>query len=68
MNTGNIVDSWEKARDACFDFDDGNYTLPVPNSQEYNDYVSSLINGNFEIPLGFSDELEEGNWINIYTS
>ena len=41
--------------------------MPTPDSEQYNDHISSLVNGDAEIPLGFSDKLQEGNWINVYT-
>ena len=62
---------WPTARNWCYnDAGDGNgeYTLPVPNSKEYHDYISnglSLIYDN-PVALGFSDD--SGKWINIYTS
>ena len=62
------VDSWKEARDRCSNYKYGSYTLPVPDSDRYHDYISSLVSGDTEIPLGFSDEQEEGNWINVYTS
>ena len=52
----------------CSNYEDGSFTLPIPDSERYNDYISGLGIGNSEIPLGFSDEQEEGNWINVYTS
>ena len=68
-NLGKIGEfgTWGQARDMCSTFDDGTYTLPVPNSKEYHDIISTRLSGNAQIPLGFSDELEEGKWINIYT-
>ena len=62
------VNSWNEARDMCSNYQDGSYTLPVPDSIRYNDYISSLVSGHTEIPLGFSDSQEEGTWINVYTS
>ena len=62
------VDSWKEARDMCSNYEDGSYTLPVPDSRRYNDYISGIVSGDAHIPLGFSDEQEEGNWINVYTS
>ena len=52
----------------CSNYGDGTYTLPVPDSPGYHDYISGMVSGNTEIPLGFSDEQEEGNWINVYNS
>ena len=63
-----MTDSWKGARDICSNYGDGNYTLPVPDSLRYHSYISNLVSGDTEIPLGFSDKLEEGNWINVYTS
>ena len=68
VNLGKVADSWNAARDICSNYRDGNYTLPVPNSQTYHNYISKSVTGDVKIPLGFSDHLEEGNWINIYTS
>ena len=68
VNLGEVAESWEEARDICSNYGDGNYTLPVPDSIRYNDYISSLVSSETEIPLGFSDNLQEGNWIDIYTS
>ena len=68
VNLGKVADSWKGARDICSNYGDGNYTLPVPDSEQYNKYISSLVSDNTEIPLGFSDKQEDGNWINVYTS
>ena len=68
VNLGKIAESWKEARDVCSNYKDGSYTLPVPDSLRYHDYISNLVSGHTEIPRGFSDKLEEGNWINIYTS
>ena len=68
VNMQRTVESWKEARDICSNYGDGSYTLPVPDSVRYNDYISNLVSGDTEIPLGFSDKLEEGNWINVYTS
>ena len=59
--------SWKAAKDMCLNYEDGTYTLPVPDSLSYNEYISGLVSGHTEIPLGFSDLLKESNWINIYT-
>ena len=66
-NLGKVADSWNGARDACSNYEDGNYTLPVPDSEEFNDYLSTIVTGVDAIPLGISDEQQEGNWINVYT-
>ena len=63
----NVADSWKEARDICSNYGNGDYTLPVPDSQRYHNFISNLISDDSEIPLGFSDELEEGIWKNIYT-
>ena len=68
VNLGKVAESWKEARDICSNYEDGHYTLPIPDSIQYHDYISNLASDETEIPLGFSDELEEGNWINIYTS
>ena len=68
VNLGKVAKSWKEARDICSNYGDGNYTLPVPDSIRYHNYISNLVSGVTEIPIGFSDKLEEGNWINIYTS
>ena len=60
--------SWKAAKDMCLNYEDGTYTLPVPDSLRYNEYISGMVSGDAQIPLGFSDKQEEGNWINIYTS
>ena len=60
--------SWEEARAMCSNYEDGTYTLPVPDSLRYNYYISGLASGETEILPGFSDQQEEGNWVNIYTS
>ena len=68
VNLGSVAQSWNEARDICQAFDDGNYTLPVPDTKEYHDYISSLISDHYsQVPIGWSDKLQEGNWINIYT-
>ena len=68
VDLGKVADSWNAARDICSNYRDGNYTLPVPNSLTYHNFISKSVTGDVKIPLGFSDYLEEGNWYNIYTS
>ena len=68
VNLGKVADTWKGARDICSNYGDGSYTLPVPNSRKYHDFISKSVTGDVVIPLGFSDEVDEGDWINIYTS
>ena len=64
--------AWATARDVCSEFGDRNYTLPVPDSEEYHDYISGFVtDAQSVVPLGFSDEAggeAEGEFINVYTS
>ena len=58
---------WTEIRSICDNFGDGGYTLPVPDSQEYHDALVTRAGGN-SVALGFSDEQQEGNFVNIYNS
>ena len=50
----------------CNNLSDGGYRLPTPDSQEYHNALVKLAGGN-DVAIGFSDEKQEGNWINVYT-
>ena len=50
----------------CDNYSGGGYTLPLPDNQEYHDDIVRLANG-AEVAIGFSDEEEEGNFVNVYT-
>lgn len=68
-----IVRSWSQARDRCSNYNDGSYTLPVPDSAEYHDYLSDLVTDDKSvIPLGFIDNFVKRGppyiFINVYTS
>ena len=64
-NLGFFNIKWTDARDLCKNYGDGLYTLPVPYNQGYQNVISSI--GSNNIPLGFSNENDGENWINIYT-
>ena len=60
--------AWASALVVCSEFGDGNYTLPVPDSEEYHDYISGFVtDAETVVPLGFSDETGD-EFINVYTS
>ena len=54
----------------CDTYAGGGYTLPVPDNQEYNDDLVKLAQGydvTLDVYLGFSDEKDEGTFVNVYT-
>jgi len=62
---GEQYKTWTQLRSMCDNFDDGGYTLPVPDSQQYQDAIVALA-GNRYVAIGFSDKTKEGRWINVY--
>jgi len=58
--------TWTEVRSMCDNFSGGGYSLPLPDSQEYHDALVTVAGGN-GIALGFSDQNQEGNFVNVYT-
>ena len=51
----------------CDNFDDGSYRLPTPDSREYHAALVELAAaGDTSVAIGFSDERQQGDWINVY--
>ena len=61
------LNTWQEAYDKCLNYDDGKWTLPTPDCYGYNYFLNKLNSNNTIMPLGFSDKLNEGKWINVYT-
>ena len=57
--------TWTEVKDICDNLSDGGYRMPTPDSQEYHDAIVALATD--DVAIGFSDDTEEGNWINVYT-
>ena len=53
-------------RNICDTYAGGGYTLPVPDNQKYHDDLVKLAQGS-DVVLGFSDEKNEGTFVNVYT-
>ena len=58
--------TWKEVRSVCDNYGGGGYTLPLPDSLEYHNALVTLGAGN-GVALGFSDEAQEGNFVNVYT-
>ena len=73
IEVGGRVTTIKAAKEACAAIIGitGSYQLPVPTSEAYNEVLLSF---SFPseikhpcVPLGISDSVDEGVWINFYT-